>query len=52
MNVFKFPLSFLVTETVNKNIIFRKNIFDEVYFRIRRNDDRVETREREATGWE
>ena len=53
MNIFKFPLSFLVTKTVNTNIIFRKNIFDEVYFRVRRNDDRLETeRERKATGWE
>ena len=52
MNIFKFPLSFLVTKTVNTNIIFRKNIFDEVYFRVRRNDDRLETaRERKATGW-
>lgn len=48
MNIFKFPLSFLVTKTVNTNIIFRKNIFDEVYFRVRRNDDRLEA-EREKS---
>ena len=36
----KFPLSILAT--VNTKIICRKNIFHEVYFRVCRNDDRVD----------